>query len=359
MAARARGPPGLVRPPGGELVERLLGRPLRVGRRPARRMRVDVRFGRRGRRTLSARDAFGSSDPLGLAEQVLESTLIDADGAAAHRARAGARWRRRRRDSGRTSRPLAAAAEVELDALRPYRPGRPAGRIHWPTVARTGDVIERRLAAEADSRPLVVLDPRRPPSDDALDRAVRAAASLCVHLARGRRLRAAPAGRSPGVGAGPRAARVAGPARAPGAGPGGRSAAAGRAHRARGAHLLGGGGGERAAGRPGSRGGVRALPGTPVPSGPAAAAASWWRAARDARWAARQGARRERAAARRARGSRPHPRPAARDGPLGRLRFARRSGSRHSTALAWFGTDEWAGLVDQPRPAARPRSRRS
>jgi hypothetical protein len=44
--------------------------------------------------------------------------------------------------------------------------------------------MERRLTADADSLPLVVLDPRRPPTADALDRAVRAAASLCVHLAR-------------------------------------------------------------------------------------------------------------------------------------------------------------------------------
>jgi uncharacterized protein (DUF58 family) len=77
------------------------------------------------------------------------------------------------------------AAELELDALRPYRPGTPASRIHWPTVARRGEMIERRLIADVDLRPLVVLDPRRPPSEEALDMAVRAAASLTVHLARG------------------------------------------------------------------------------------------------------------------------------------------------------------------------------
>jgi uncharacterized protein (DUF58 family) len=175
--------PGLVRPPGGELVEPLLGRPLRVGRRPPRRTRVDVRFGRRGRRTLSPA-TLRIRDPLGLAEQVLESTPIDVvvlpriEPVLAPGGDAGGGI------SGRTSRPLAAAAEVELDALRPYRPGTPAGRIHWPTVARTGDVLERHLIADADSLPLVVLDPRRPPSEDALDRAVRAAASLCVHLGR-------------------------------------------------------------------------------------------------------------------------------------------------------------------------------
>ena len=44
--------------------------------------------------------------------------------------------------------------------------------------------MERRLIPDADSRPLVVLDPRRPASEEALDAAVRAAASLAVHLAR-------------------------------------------------------------------------------------------------------------------------------------------------------------------------------
>jgi hypothetical protein len=44
--------------------------------------------------------------------------------------------------------------------------------------------MERRLLADSDARPLVVLDPARPESAEALDRAVRAAASLCVHLAR-------------------------------------------------------------------------------------------------------------------------------------------------------------------------------
>jgi uncharacterized protein (DUF58 family) len=72
----------------------------------------------------------------------------------------------------------------EIDGLRPYRPGAPAARIHWPTVARSGELIEHRLTADADQRPLVIVDAREPQSGDALDRAVRAAASLCVHLAR-------------------------------------------------------------------------------------------------------------------------------------------------------------------------------
>ena len=44
-------------------------------------------------------------------------------------------------------------------------------------------MLERRLVAELDSAPLIVLDPSTPASDEALDMAVRAAASLCVWLA--------------------------------------------------------------------------------------------------------------------------------------------------------------------------------
>src|SRR4051794_7648876 len=167
--------PGFIPAPAGELVEPLLGRPLPAGAGAPSRARVEVRFERRGRRVL-APPTLAIRDPLGLAERELATDPIElvvlpriepvlAPGGG-DRGAVGAR----------TARPLAAAAEVELDALRPYRPGTPAARIHWPTVARTGDVMERRLVADADSWPLVVLDPRRPPSADALDRAVRAAA---------------------------------------------------------------------------------------------------------------------------------------------------------------------------------------
>jgi uncharacterized protein (DUF58 family) len=175
--------PGIVPPPGGELAEPLLDRPLPAGLGAPRRVRIDVRFERRGRRLLDPA-RLSIRDPLGLAERVMESAVdevlvlprtepVVAPGAGP----AG-------RIGARSVRPLAESAETEIDGLRPYRPGAPAGRIHWPVVARGGEVMERRLVADSDSRPLVVLDARRPPSEDALDRAVRATASLVVHLAR-------------------------------------------------------------------------------------------------------------------------------------------------------------------------------
>jgi uncharacterized protein (DUF58 family) len=77
--------------------------------------------------------------------------------------------------------PSAREAALEFDSLRPHRGG-PSSRIHWPTVARTGVMMERRLTAEPDPRVLVLLDAYRPASELALDEALRATASLCVHL---------------------------------------------------------------------------------------------------------------------------------------------------------------------------------
>ena len=175
---------GIVPPPGGELSEPLLGHALRAGPGAPRRVRVEVRFERRGRRMLEPA-RLTIRDPLGLAERSSTSEsdevlvlpriepLVTPGSSAAGRL------------GSRSARPLAEAAEVEIDGLRPYREGAPAGRIHWPVVARGGEMMERRLVADSDSRPLVVLDARRPPGEDELDRAVRAAVSLVVHLGRG------------------------------------------------------------------------------------------------------------------------------------------------------------------------------
>ena len=173
---------GVVRGPGGEIEEPLLAEPIRLTRHTPDRIRVDVRFARRGRRTMEPA-TLTIRDPLGLAtkklvsapSEVLVLPRIEPLGIEASGVMSGLG-----REASRLS---AHAAELELDSLRPYREGAPASRIHWPTVARRGEMMERRLIADVDLRPLVVVDPRRPPDEEALDKALRAAASLCVHLA--------------------------------------------------------------------------------------------------------------------------------------------------------------------------------
>ncbi|HEX2232179.1 MAG TPA: DUF58 domain-containing protein, partial [Thermoleophilaceae bacterium] len=184
---------GWLPPPGGELLDPLLGWPVPIGGRRLRRVRINVRFSRRGRRRLEP-GLLVIADPLRLCVRevrgeeggdVLVLPRIEqvrapgGEGAATGDeplAGAGAGASGGGRD--------ASAAELEIDGLRPYRPGAPASRIHWPTVARTGEIVERRLVAELDSAPLVVLDAASPASDEALDMAVRAAGSLSVQLAR-------------------------------------------------------------------------------------------------------------------------------------------------------------------------------
>jgi uncharacterized protein (DUF58 family) len=101
------------------------------------------------------------------------------------------RWldpaRRRPAPAASDPRTTAAHATGEIDGLRAYLPGTPAARIHWPALARGAGLLERRLSGELGSHPVIILDARTEPSAagrDALDTAVRAAASLVLELAR-------------------------------------------------------------------------------------------------------------------------------------------------------------------------------
>lgn len=186
---------GLLPAPGGELNDPLLEEPVPLGELGSAQVRIDVRFGRRGRRAIEP-GSLTIHDPFRLATrrvpgrggnwEVLVLPRIEpvtAPGAAGGEGGGVGQDGRSSRSLLR-SRAAGSAAELDLDGLRPYRTGTPASRIHWPAMARSGEMLERRLTAEADSAPLVVLDTTRPPSPEALDDAVRAAASLCVHLAR-------------------------------------------------------------------------------------------------------------------------------------------------------------------------------
>lgn len=163
----------------------LLGEPVivRGGRRTAS-VAAQTSFARRGRRTLAPPSAI-VRDPLGLAQRVIEGDRADEvlvlPRISPVRAAGGGSGQRG--TVTRRSRPgVAPAAEIDIDGLRPHREGAPASRIHWAAFARTGVLLERRLRPEGDTRPLVLLDPRHE-EEDLLDAAVRAAASLCVHLA--------------------------------------------------------------------------------------------------------------------------------------------------------------------------------
>jgi uncharacterized protein (DUF58 family) len=180
----------LVPPPGGELIDPLLGRGIPVGPRWDRSLNRDVWLEHPGRRHLPpARLAV--RDPLGLWQRELVSSesaeLVVLPRLDPVRwAGAGSEPRGHSSGSGRASEATSrrgGLAQFEVDGLRPYREGSPAARIHWPAVARSGEMIERRLIAGGEPRPLVVFDPRGG-SETQRERAMRAAASLCVELAR-------------------------------------------------------------------------------------------------------------------------------------------------------------------------------
>jgi uncharacterized protein (DUF58 family) len=175
LAGRFPLPPGVIDEP-------LLDEPapLQSGRRRSA-LRIEASFGRRGRRVL-APPALVLRDPLGLAERTIVSGEADEVLVLprVHPVRTNAAGGE---DSGAHARMLlTAAAETEIDGLRQHVEGTPASRIHWASLARGNGLMERKMIAEADSRPLVVLDPRGEPEH--LDAAVRAAASLVLHFAR-------------------------------------------------------------------------------------------------------------------------------------------------------------------------------
>ena len=195
-------------------------------RGPARaRVRVEVTFGRRGRRVLAA---------------------ARARAARPVRARPARDRRRRRptrcwccRGSTRcTRRPAAgdatpaharaaliAAAETEIDGLRRAARARRRRASTGQSLARGAGLMERKLISEADSRPLVVLDPRAPTV------AGRARRRRARRRLAGRALRPADGLRAAAAGRPPRDDRRARPARlAAGARP---ARAARRPHRAR------------------------------------------------------------------------------------------------------------------------------
>lgn len=176
--------------PGAAVVDSLAGKPVLIhgpmalisGGRTAS-VRIVARFPRRGIRHLDPPTLI-VADALELARVVRVSSAPPQELLVLPRTErvrwvpgAGEKWRRAAGTAG--VEPLGA---TEVDGLRPYRHGTPASRIHWPALARGAGLLERRLRADTDSRPLVVLDARGNGPAEHLDAAVRAAASLVLEL---------------------------------------------------------------------------------------------------------------------------------------------------------------------------------
>jgi len=176
---------------GAALLDPLCGAPVAVSISPwdgDREARVEIvaSFARRGRKSLDP-PALRISDPLGLAAVVKRGrdrmdVLVLPRTEPVSWSRRSAAGNQHLQTHGLLADAFAAS---EVDGLRPYRPGTPASRIHWAALARGAGLLERRMRAEQESRPLIVLDSRCTEENlERLDMAVRAAASLIVDLAR-------------------------------------------------------------------------------------------------------------------------------------------------------------------------------
>ncbi len=184
------GPLGL---PGAEVHDPLAGAPMALGRslsllggRTQVQVRVLARMHRRGMHRLEppsliVRDALNLACVRRVSEEPAQELLIlpRTEPVRWTIVAGEQRWQGDLLDGA--GEPLAA---VDVDGLRPYREGAPASRIHWPALARTGVLLERRLAPEGEAEPLIVLDPRGNDAPELLDAAVRATASLTLELAR-------------------------------------------------------------------------------------------------------------------------------------------------------------------------------
>jgi uncharacterized protein (DUF58 family) len=176
---------GLLRPPRRAVSEPLVGDALRLPQGRRATVRVLARFDRRGRRRLPP-PWLAVSDPLGIVQYVCPGSGPAQDVLVLPRTERVV-WTRNGGEVGAASSSRARAdllAAVEVDGLRPYRPGTPASRIHWSALARGAGLLERRLRVDGDVLPLVVLDARGTSPPEHLDAAIRAAASLTLTLAR-------------------------------------------------------------------------------------------------------------------------------------------------------------------------------
>ncbi|GAA2093313.1 DUF58 domain-containing protein [Actinomadura alba] len=80
--------------------------------------------------------------------------------------------------------PGAPAEDIDPDGLRPYVPGSPVSRIHWASLARGGDLHERRFASPPAGLPLVIVETAGADDPAKVDWVARAAAGCVLRLTR-------------------------------------------------------------------------------------------------------------------------------------------------------------------------------
>ena len=141
-------------------------------------IRVDVGIGRRGPHELPPTPV-RVSDPLGLADRRLGG---DTPGRVLALPRPtdeeSAVRTILRKDSG---------PDLEPGGLRSYVPGTQLSRIHWRSLARRGELVQRDVSpAPAEAAPLVVVDTDGGVDRDAVDWAARTAAGAVTRLAHAR-----------------------------------------------------------------------------------------------------------------------------------------------------------------------------
>jgi uncharacterized protein (DUF58 family) len=141
-------------------------------------IRVDVVIGRRGSHELPS-TAVRLSDPLGLADRLLGAGTPVRVLALPRPAPDESVVRTiLKRDSG---------PDLEPGGLRSYVPGTQLSRIHWRSLARGGELVQRDLSpAPSEAAPLVVVDTHGAVDREAVDWAARTAAGAIRRFARTR-----------------------------------------------------------------------------------------------------------------------------------------------------------------------------
>jgi uncharacterized protein (DUF58 family) len=73
---------------------------------------------------------------------------------------------------------------LEPDGLREYRPGTPASRVHWASLARGAGLFERRTCDERDEAPVYAVDTTGARDTGEVDHIVRSAVAHILRCAR-------------------------------------------------------------------------------------------------------------------------------------------------------------------------------